>query len=66
MAGLLAVVGFAVAMWVLNRVLRRAESDGNFDPGAVSSASRPGLRFFFDYGERGWSRDGNRQRPPDR
>lgn len=62
---LLGVVAFVVGMWLLNRLLRRAEGEGNFDAPGSSSAARPGVRLFFDYSERGWTRDGNRQRPPD-
>jgi hypothetical protein len=46
----------------LNRFLRAREEDGSFDAGP-SSASRPGLRRFFDFGPKGWSEDGINQRP---
>lgn len=63
MDGILAIVGFAVLMAVVNRVFRRMESAGNFDSHVPSSAARPGLRSLFDYGADGFGRDGSRQRP---
>ena len=56
---------FVGGMVLLSRFLSRLERDGDFDAGP-SSASRPGLRTFFDFSERGWRFDGIRQRPPRR
>jgi hypothetical protein len=61
-AGLLMVAGFVLLLFILNRVLRRRERRGEFDAGP-SSAARPGLRTFFDYGDDGFGKDGNRQGP---
>lgn len=61
MAGLITILGAAVAMYVVNRLLRRAEDSGSFDPQAPSSASRPGLRTLLDFGPQGFGRDGIRQ-----
>lgn len=63
MDGLLIIAGVAVLMFVLNRLLRRAEASGSFDPQAPSSAARPGLRTLFDFGSEGFGRDGSRQPP---
>lgn len=64
MGGLLIILGVAVVMYVVNRLLRRAEDGGSFDPQSPSSAARPGLRTLFDYGPDGFGRDGSRQLPP--
>jgi hypothetical protein len=66
MKGIVAVAGFGAAMAALNYVLRRREREGAFDPQSPSSAARPGLRRLFDYGGRGFNRDGIRQVPPER
>lgn len=66
MVGLLAVLGFIGAMAVINRVLRRRERAGDFDPQSPSSAARPGVRRFFDFSSDGWRGDGINQRPPRR
>jgi hypothetical protein len=50
-----------VGLTALNRVLRAREQDGSFDAGR-SSASKPGLRRFFDFGPKGWTEDGVNQR----
>ncbi|MDX1657904.1 MAG: hypothetical protein R3343_03700 [Nitriliruptorales bacterium] len=60
---IIGIAVFAVLMYLLGRRLRRAEHEGDYDPGGSSSVSRPGVRLFFDYGEKGWHRDGIRQRP---
>lgn len=64
MGGLVIILGVAVVMYVVNRLLRRAEDSGSFDPQASSAAARPGLRTLFDYGPDGFGRDGTRQPPP--
>ncbi len=57
------VIAFFVAgVAALSRFLRRFDRDGSFDV-PPSSASRPGLRRFFDFGPGGWSEDGINQRP---
>lgn len=55
------VAAIAVVMFIVNRLLRRAENSGAFDPQAPSAASRPGLRMLLDYGPQGFGRDGIRQ-----
>jgi hypothetical protein len=57
----LAAGAFIVGMGALNRYLRRREEEGSLDI-PPSSASRPGLRRFFDFGPQGWSEDGIGQR----
>lgn len=64
MGGLSIILVVAVVMYVVNRLLRRAEDSGSFDPQAPSSAARPGLRTLFDYGPEGFGKDGSRQPPP--
>ena len=64
MGGLVFILGVAVVMYAVNRLLRRAEDSGSFDSQAPSAAARPGLRTLFDYGPDGFGRDGTRQRPP--
>lgn len=59
---LIAIAGFGGAMAAVSRYLRRREAEGDFDAGP-SEAAQPGVRHFFDFGARGWSRDGIRQRP---
>lgn len=49
----------------LSRYLRRFDEDGSFEV-PPSSASRPGLRRLFDFGDGGWSEDGINQRPMQR
>lgn len=63
MDGLLIIAGVAVVMFAVNRLLRRAEASGSFDPQSSSSAARPGLRTLFDFGPDGFGRDGIRQPP---
>jgi hypothetical protein len=58
------IVLFVGGVVALSRFLRRLDEDGSFDI-PPSSASRPGLRRLFDFGEDGWSRDGINQRPLD-
>jgi hypothetical protein len=56
------VAAFVAGMAGLGWFLRRREQEGSFDAGP-SSVSQPGLRRFFDFGDRGWSQDGVNQRP---
>lgn len=60
----MAGAGFLAAVVGLGAYLRAREDEGSFDV-PPSSASRPGLRRFFDFGEKGWSEDGINQRPYD-
>lgn len=66
MYALVAIAGFAAAMAILNRRLRRRQRAGDFDPQSPSSAARPGVRRFFDFSRDGWRGDGVNQRPPAR
>jgi hypothetical protein len=63
MSPLVVIGGVAAGAWVLNRVLRHREEQGDFDPQVPSSAATPGLRRFLDYSDGGWRHDGSRQRP---
>lgn len=55
---ILFIIGFAAAMTLLSRWLRRRDRDGYWDRDWSNTASRPGIKFFqFDD-------DGVRQRPP--
>jgi hypothetical protein len=62
MHGILMIAAFAVAMAVVNRVLRRMEQDGEFDERSPSS-STPGTRLLMDMRPEGFGGDGIRQRP---
>lgn len=57
MIGLIAIGLFAVALLIVDRLLRRRDRDGYWDRDWRSSAGHPGIKFFtFD-------EDGIRQRP---
>ncbi|MBN2622675.1 MAG: hypothetical protein JXA83_04875 [Acidimicrobiales bacterium] len=56
------IVVFVAGVTALSRFLRRFDADGSFDV-PPSSASRPGVRRLFDFGDGGWGEDGINQRP---
>lgn len=57
MAALL-IAAFAAGMAGISYLLRRRDRDGYWDRDWKSSASRPGLRWFFDFRD-----SGRRQKP---
>lgn len=54
---ILLIIGFAAAMTLLSRWLRRRDRDGYWDRDWSSPASRPGIKFFQ------FENDGARQHP---